>query len=257
MRATPPSPGQPRHHVTRPDGPTERRRSGHSPSSSGSAIRPGASSTSASPRRCMPQLWNMSRREERPPGRGRDGPAGPGRPRTAPLGRTSGGTPPGRPPTLARRPAPTVRRSGRRAAARAVRPERPARGRRGRVRGQAAPSSAGPPGGGSSPHGTRAGWPWMRHGRIPFYRVRERATAWACWRSGRSCLSSGLLSRSIAEPKHDRCRHPHPLNCGFSRAKPGGCHRYSALRVTGGPRCDQHGERAVAGRGRPPLPSPS
>ncbi|MFH9089115.1 hypothetical protein [Streptomyces sp. NPDC017673] len=38
------------------------------------------------------------------------------------------------------------------------------------------------------------------------------------------------------EPKHDRCHHRHPLNCGFSRAKNSGRHRYGAPSVTSGPR---------------------
>jgi transposase-like protein len=43
-------------------------------------------------------------------------------------------------------------------------------------------------------------------------------------------------------------------NCGFSRAKHRGFHRYGALRVTSRTGRDQRGERAAAGSERPPLP---
>lgn len=45
-------------------------------------------------------------------------------------------------------------------------------------------------------------------------------------------LQGWKLESKRTEPKHDRCHLRHFLNCGFSRAKHSGCHRYSALLVT-------------------------
>jgi hypothetical protein len=76
-------------------------------------------------------------------------------------------------------------------------------------------------------------------------RRSHRASARATWTGAvdaHTAVVTVRISRTLAlpvsavVPKPDSCHHRHPLACGFSRTKHGGCHRRGGLPVTSGKR---------------------